>query len=99
MKRKFGPLLTGMLAVIVLGAGAAAWYWFSRDAAEPGLAEGNGRIEATEIDVAAKWGGKVAEILVSEGDYVRADDVVARIWTCRPNGPRWPKPRPIWPGP
>jgi len=79
MKRKFGPLLTGMLAVIVLGAGAAAWYWLSRDSDEAGLAEGNGRIEATEVDVAAKWGGKVAEILVSEGDYVQAGDVVAHM--------------------
>jgi HlyD family secretion protein len=79
MKRTFGPWLTGMLVLIVLGGGAGAWYWFSRDTAEAGFAEGNGRIEATEIDVASKWGGKVAEILVDEGDYVQAGDVVARM--------------------
>ncbi|WP_338668742.1 HlyD family secretion protein [Pseudodesulfovibrio methanolicus] len=78
MKRKFGPLLTGMLILIVLG-GAGAWYWLNRDVTEAGFAEGNGRIEATEIDVAAKWGGKVAEVLADEGDYVQAGDVVARM--------------------
>ncbi|MEZ7197698.1 HlyD family secretion protein [Pseudodesulfovibrio karagichevae] len=79
MKRKFGPLLTGMLILIVLGGGAGVWYWLNRDVTEAGFAEGNGRIEATEIDVAAKWGGKVAEVLVNEGDYVQAGDVVARM--------------------
>lgn len=79
MKRKFGPWLTGMLVLIVLGGGAGAWYWLNRDVTEAGFAEGNGRIEATEIDVAAKWGGKVSEVLAAEGDYVRAGDVVARM--------------------
>ena len=38
--------------------------------------QGNGRIEATEVDVAAKTAGRVAEILVNEGDFVKAGDVI-----------------------
>src|SRR5690606_25517115 len=40
---------------------------------------GNGRIEAVEIDISAKTPGRVSEILVREGDFVTAGQVVARI--------------------
>lgn len=46
-----------------------------------GFASGNGRIEAVEIDIAAKTAGRVREILVDEGDFVRAGEVVARMDT------------------
>lgn len=46
-----------------------------------GLVYGNGRIEATEIDVAAKTAGRIEEILVREGDFVTAGQIVARMDT------------------
>jgi len=36
-------------------------------------------VEATEIDVATKLSGRVREILANEGDFVLADQVVARM--------------------
>ncbi|RWU03614.1 HlyD family efflux transporter periplasmic adaptor subunit [Pseudodesulfovibrio sp. S3] len=78
MTHKTGPWLTGIAILVVLG-GAGAMYWMNLDKIEEGFAEGNGRIEATEIDVATKWGGRVAEILVDEGDYLEAGVVVARM--------------------
>jgi HlyD family secretion protein len=48
---------------------------------EDGLASGNGRIEATEIDVAAKIAGRIREVLVREGDFVTAGQVVALMDT------------------
>jgi HlyD family secretion protein len=54
--------------VLVLGAAAIfVWqrYGVKRD---EGLASGNGRIEATEIDVAAKIPGRIREILVHRFD-------------------------------
>ena len=63
--------------VLVLGAAAIfVWqrYGVKRD---EGLASGNGRIEATEIDVAAKIPGRIREILVHEGDSSRPDR-----WWC-----------------
>ena len=44
-----------------------------------GFVSGNGRIEATEIDVATKLGGRVDSILVKEGDFVKAGQVVAKM--------------------
>ena len=44
-----------------------------------GLASGNGRLEATEVDVATKIAGRLAELGPREGDYVEAGAVVARL--------------------
>lgn len=43
------------------------------------LVSGNGRIEATEINVASKFAGQLEEIYVKEGDFVEAGQVLARI--------------------
>ncbi len=44
-----------------------------------GIVRTNGRIEATQVDVAAKYAGRLAEVSVKEGDPVTAGQVVARI--------------------
>jgi HlyD family secretion protein len=43
------------------------------------LVSGNGRIEATEINVSSKLSGQLEEILVHEGDFVESGQVLARI--------------------
>ena len=43
------------------------------------LLHGNGRIEATEVDVATKLAGRVDNILVSEGAFVKAGQVLATM--------------------
>lgn len=68
-------LVTGVLAVV-------AWQRYGGNGENDGLASGNGRIEATEIDVAAKSPGRVSAILVNEGDFVSAGQVVARMDTA-----------------
>ena len=44
-----------------------------------GIVKTNGRIEATEVDVAAKYPGRLATVSVNEGDEVTAGQVVATI--------------------
>ncbi len=44
-----------------------------------GIVKTNGRIEATEVDVAAKYPGRLATVSVDEGDEVTAGQVVATI--------------------
>jgi HlyD family secretion protein len=63
------------LAIIVLAV--LAWQRFGPHEREEGLASGNGRIEAVDIDVATRTAGRVKEILVSEGEFVTAGQVVA----------------------
>jgi HlyD family secretion protein len=45
----------------------------------PGIAKSNGRIEATQVDVTAKYAGRLSEVSVEEGDTVKAGQVVATI--------------------
>jgi HlyD family secretion protein len=44
-----------------------------------GIVKTNGRVEATEVDVAAKYPGRLATLTVNEGDEVTAGQVVGTI--------------------
>jgi len=44
-----------------------------------GIVKSNGRIEATEVDVSAKYPGRLSSVTVNEGDNVTAGQVVAII--------------------
>ncbi|MCM0080684.1 HlyD family efflux transporter periplasmic adaptor subunit [Geomonas sp. Red32] len=69
-------------AVIAGGlAGWIAWQKFGMRDDSNALVSGNGRIEATEIEVAAKIAGRVREVAVREGDLVVAGQVVASMDT------------------
>ncbi|GMO12000.1 HlyD family efflux transporter periplasmic adaptor subunit [Bradyrhizobium sp. TM233] len=70
-------------AIAVLVAGGGYYYWQHRDTntLPAGFARGNGRIEAVEIDIATKTPGRIREILVNEGDFVRAGQILARMDT------------------
>ncbi len=67
-------------AVAVLAALLLAVWRPWRDAGPgDGFVIGNGRIEATEVAVAAKQAGRIRQILVGEGEFVKAGQVVARM--------------------
>jgi HlyD family secretion protein len=72
-----------LLALVIIGAGGGgAYWWYMRQGGLPdGIVSSNGRIEAEEIDVDTKFAGRVAELLVDEGDLVSAGQVVARMDT------------------
>lgn len=44
-----------------------------------GLVSGNGRIEATEINISSKFAGQLEKIYVKEGDFVEPGQVLAQI--------------------
>lgn len=68
--------------LIALVAAGGFGYWKSlQDRLPEGIYEGNGRLEATEVQVATKYPGRLAEVLVSEGDAVLAGQLLARIDT------------------
>ncbi len=73
-------ILVGVLLVVAAGAGIA-WWRLRPAPLAPGFAVGNGRIEATQIDIATKLPGRIKEVLVNEGDFVEAGQVVARMDT------------------
>lgn len=77
------PRRIGWMALVVafglVGAGAAFWT-LQRPADPPeGFARANGRIEAERLDIAAKYAGRLKELLVKEGDAVAEGQVLARM--------------------
>ncbi|MFG1352277.1 HlyD family secretion protein [Xanthobacter autotrophicus] len=74
-------LIFATLAVIMAGGGYWGWQKFLNKRLPEGIASGNGRIEATEIDVSTKITGRIKDILVDEGDFVEAGQMLARMDT------------------
>lgn len=72
--------LVAILAVAAVG-GYFAWQKLRPSDLPEGFASGNGRIEAVEIDIATKAAGRISEILVDEGDFITAGQVIARMDT------------------
>jgi HlyD family secretion protein len=71
---------------LVLAAAAIAGGWYltqrlSEEELPAGIAWGNGRIEAVAIDISARTGGRIREILVHEGETVSAGQVLAHMDT------------------
>lgn len=67
--------------VLLAIAGWLAWNGVNGETLPEGIFRGNGRIEAVEIDVAAKSAGRIEKILVEEGDLVTAGQPLAKIET------------------
>ncbi len=72
-------LLVGLL--VAAAVGGAYWWQQSREPWPAGIAWSNGRIEADEIDIDTKFAGRIADILVQEGDMVTRGQVIARMDT------------------
>ncbi|MCW3147630.1 HlyD family efflux transporter periplasmic adaptor subunit [Stutzerimonas stutzeri] len=83
MKPPLKKTLTRTLLVLaaLAAVGLIAWSELRTNGLGEAFASGNGRIEATEIDVATKLGGRIREIAVDEGDFVQPGQVIARMDT------------------
>jgi HlyD family secretion protein len=88
--------ITGVVALVALALGGWAVSQYSTEITAAasrlvrhfrgpvlpaGFASGNGRIEATEYDIATKRAGRIAEVMVREGDMVSPGQILARIDT------------------
>src|ERR1700681_1401050 len=70
MSRKRVVIL--ILVAVVLGGSTVYATWFRRDTA----LEGSGTVEARDIRVGSKVGGRIDKVLVREGDYVKAGQIL-----------------------
>ena len=74
-----GRLAMAALVLVALAAGFYAWQRNRVETLPPNIVSGNGRLEGTQIDIATKTAGRVQEVLVREGDFVEAGQIVARM--------------------
>lgn len=77
-----GWLIAGVAAIVGV-VGYLAWQKATDNSLPEGIASGNGRLEAVEIDISTKTPGRIREILVREGDFVTAGQVLARMDTTQ----------------
>lgn len=73
--------LAGLGGLLLIAAAVLAWNVLRPNGLAEGFAAGNGRIEAVEIDIAAKGAGRIKEILAGEGDFVTHGQILARMDT------------------
>jgi HlyD family secretion protein len=75
------PIMIGLAALAVALALTSCAFLSGADQLPPGIAAGNGRIEARQIDIIARYPGRVLEISVQEGDVVEAGQILAVLDT------------------
>jgi len=71
-------IVIALVLVAALGGAYAIWRLRAPELPQ-GLSFGNGRLEATEVDVATKVGGRLASLTPHEGDKVSQGQVVATL--------------------
>ena len=71
----------GLLVGLIMVAGAAAFVGWELVRGKGGgeVLVANGTIEATEVEVSSKLPGRIAQLLVREGDAVQANQIIARL--------------------
>ena len=81
MSHRPARLLAIPLVAALLGVGAFGYWKSVHDRLPEGISQGNGRLEATEVQIASKYPGRLAEVRVDEGDRVEKGQLLARLDT------------------
>lgn len=79
MRKSELKFVVPVILALACVAGYLAWDRLSTAGLPVGVVGANGRIEATEIDIAALTGGRISKITAAEGDFVRAGDVLVQM--------------------
>jgi len=74
---KTAAMILGILIVVII----FSLEFFQKSKLPPGIASGNGRTKAVEVDITTKFGGRVSLVLVNEGDKVKINQPLAQIDT------------------
>ena len=69
-----------LILVLLAAAGGGAWYWFNAGAnRNTSFIPVSGNLELTQVDLSFKTAGRMTELKVREGDFVKKGDVIARL--------------------
>lgn len=71
-----------LLVAILIGGGYFAWQKFKPLEVPLGFTKSNGRLEAERTDIATKFPGRVKQVLVDEGDSVKAGQILVIMDTA-----------------
>ena len=79
---KSAGIRVALLVALAAAVGLGVWLWVGPEELPDGIVSSNGRIEADEVDISAKYAGRVREILAKEGDLVQPGQVLAKMDTA-----------------
>jgi len=69
-----------LILVLLAAAGGGAWYWFNGSAKRnTSFIAVSGNLELTQVDLSFKTAGRMTELKVREGDFVKKGDLIARL--------------------
>jgi multidrug resistance efflux pump len=72
MSRKNSAILIVLIVLITAAVVSARWFHGRNDS----TLQGSGTVEARDIRVGSKVGGRIDKVLVREGDYVKAGQIL-----------------------
>ncbi len=80
MSKLIKKLVVGLGLILI----ASVTFWqistnIKHNVATEHLVSGNGRIEATDIDIATKYAGRIIDIFAREGDFVKKNQLLAQM--------------------
>lgn len=67
------------VVVILALVAAGAYYWRAQSSPVPGSLSASGTVEATQILIGPEMAGRVAEVMVDEGDSIHDGDALLRL--------------------
>jgi HlyD family secretion protein len=69
-----------VLILLLLAAGGGGWYWFyGRMNGATNRIPVSGNLELTQVDLSFKTAGRMTELAVREGDFVKKGDLIAKL--------------------
>jgi len=71
-----------LVAALAGGGGYYAWMKVKPAELPAGIARSNGRLEAERTDIATKFPGRIADVLVKEGDTVKKGQLLVKMDTA-----------------
>ena len=68
-----------VVIVLVLAAAGGAWYWYSGRMNATNNIQVSGNLELTQVDLSFKTAGRMTELAVREGDFVKKGALIAKL--------------------
>jgi HlyD family secretion protein len=79
--KRIRKLVLLFLGLAIVSAAVVAWFMLRPAGLPPGIAGGNGRLEAKEFYISARDPARISQVLFDEGDMIEAGQTVAKMDT------------------
>ena len=68
-----------LILLLLAAGGGGAWYWYSGRMNATNNIQVSGNLELTQVDLSFKTAGRMTELAVREGQFVKKGDLIAKL--------------------